>query len=162
MLMMSLATVVMMVEPPGEPRTSSGLPGLHCRLGPGGQTSGPATMVGVMLESGRLPGAMALAALWMRPYMLGTPGLAVKSSISLLSRKPSAPAVTPEPNRPFSVYVLATALPSASTTEKWVVWVDSAGMGAAAGGGGRKPAGRVSVAEGLGWRGSMDLRQAAA
>ena len=33
--MMSLATVVMMVGPPGEPRTSSGLPGLHCRLGAG-------------------------------------------------------------------------------------------------------------------------------
>ena len=101
--MMSLATVVMMVEPPGEPRTSSGLPGAHFRLGPGLQISGPTTMVGVMLESGRLPGAMALAGLWMRWYMLGTPGFAVKSSISLLSRKPSEPAVTPEPKVSLSV-----------------------------------------------------------
>ena len=31
------------------------------------------TMVGVMAESGRLPGAMALAGPWMSPYMLGTP-----------------------------------------------------------------------------------------
>ena len=58
--MMSLATVVMMVAPPGEPRTSSGLPGLHCRLGPGRHCSGWTMMVGVMAESGRLPGAMAL------------------------------------------------------------------------------------------------------
>ena len=60
-------------------------------------------MVGVMAESGRLPGAMALLALWIRPNWLGTPGAEVKSSISSLSRKPSAPAVTPEPKVLLSV-----------------------------------------------------------
>src|SRR5271170_3806468 len=70
MEMMSLATVVMMVEPPGEPRTRArlGLPGLY-------QWVLVTSMVGVMAESGRLPGSMALAELWMRPNMFGTPTL---------------------------------------------------------------------------------------
>ena len=57
--------------------------------------------------------------------------------------------------------MLETALPSASTIEKWVVWVDSS-TGAACGGGGMKPTGRTSEAEGVGFVGSMELRHAAA
>ena len=60
-------------------------------------------MVGVMAESGRLPGAMELAELWMRPNMLGTPILEVKSSISLFMRKPRPSTVTPEPKPPLRV-----------------------------------------------------------
>ena len=52
--------------------------------------------------------------------------------------------------------MLATALPSASTTEKWVVWVDScAGAGGAAGGGGRNPAGRCERCRGR-WAERLD------
>ena len=64
---------------------------------------GVVMMVGVMAESGRLPGSMAFAELWMRPYMLGTPTLAVKSSISLFMRKPRPSTVTPQPKPPLSV-----------------------------------------------------------
>ena len=39
------------------------------------------TIVGDMLDSGRLPGAIALAADWISPYALGFPGSVVKSSI---------------------------------------------------------------------------------
>jgi hypothetical protein len=38
-----------------------------------------------------------------RPYMFGTPGLAVKSSISSLSNTPVPLAVTRAPNQSFSV-----------------------------------------------------------
>ena len=88
---MSLATVVMMVDPPGEPRTRRSLPSFR-------------TMVGVMAESGRLPGAMELAGPWMRRNMLGTPTLEVKSSISSLRAKARPlPAVMPEPKKAFRV-----------------------------------------------------------
>ena len=46
------------------------------------------TKVGLMLDSGRLPGAMALASAPTSPYTLGVPGLAEKSSISSLSSTP--------------------------------------------------------------------------
>src|SRR6185369_5905043 len=78
-------------------------------------------IVGVIAESGRFPGPMELAALCIRPYMLGTPTFEVKSSISLFIRKPRPSMVTPEPKPPLSVVVLATALPSASMMEKCVV-----------------------------------------
>ena len=74
-----------------------------------------------MLDSGRLPGAMALAAAPTSPYMFGTPAFTAKSSIWLLSRMPVPGTTMPEPNQPFSVIVPATRLPSASSTEKWVV-----------------------------------------
>ncbi len=80
----------MMVPPPGEPSTSRTLPSR-------------VTMVGVMDESGRLCGAMALASPCTSPNMLGAPGLAAKSSISLFSRKPAPSTVTPQPNQPFRV-----------------------------------------------------------
>jgi len=53
--------------------------------------------VGVMLDSGRLPGAIALAWEPTRPYAFGEPGDAEKSSISLLSNTPVPGTVKPEP-----------------------------------------------------------------
>jgi hypothetical protein len=68
-------------------------------------------MVGVMAESIRFPGSMALAAPWTSPNWLGTPGRAVKSSISLLSRNPAPVTVTRLPYRELMVVVTATAFP---------------------------------------------------
>src|ERR1700723_4650476 len=126
-LMRSLATVVMMVEPPGLPRTKRSLPGAQsvAALAPETagfstasslreasgrddrflalQTVGSLTMVGVMEDRGRLPGAMALAGPWMRPKPLGTPCLEAKSSISSLRRKPRGETVMPEPKPKFRV-----------------------------------------------------------
>src|SRR5208337_1673760 len=102
----SVAEIIL--GPPGEPVTKLSWPS-RTRI------------VGVMELRGRLPGPMALASDWIRPKRaLGTPGCVVKSSISLLSKKP-AEEVTCEPYLSFSVVVQATALPAASTTEKCVV-----------------------------------------
>ena len=60
-------------------------------------------MVGVIDDSMRLPGAMALAAPPTTPYMFGAPGLTLKSSISLLSRKPAPATTTPSPYQSLSV-----------------------------------------------------------
>ncbi len=68
----------MIVLPPGEPTTINSLLSL-------------VTMVGVMELSIRLPGSIAFACPPTRPNIFGTPGLMLKSSISLFSRKP-APA----------------------------------------------------------------------
>ena len=84
------SVIVMMREPPGEPSTRNTRPSRN-------------TIVGAIDESGRLPGAMALAAPCTRPNMLGTPGLDVKSSISSFSRKPVPGAITPAPNSPLMV-----------------------------------------------------------
>src|SRR5207248_4596493 len=46
--------------------------------------------------------------------MLGTPGLAAKSSISSLSRKPRPSAVTREPKSSFKVVVTETVFPAGS------------------------------------------------
>src|SRR5258708_35811952 len=97
----------------------------------------------------------------MRPYMLGTPILEAKSSISLLRRKPRPSTVTPEPKPPLRVVVLETALPSASTIEKWVVWVDSL-TAVACGGGRMKPAGRPDGAARGGLAGALELAPRAA
>ena len=75
------------------------------------------TIDGVIAESMRFFGAMALASPWIRPYWFGWPGAPVKSSISLLSRNPAPCTVTALPNPPFSVVVIEAALPSASTIE---------------------------------------------
>src|ERR1700677_1714480 len=118
-------------------------------------------MVGVMELKGRLPGAMALAGPWMRPNMLGAPILEAKSSISSFKRKPREPAVTWEPKLSLRVVVTETALPSASTTEKWVVsWDSTLRWPALVGAGGRNPAGRTRLALGLAEVGSMVVRQA--
>ena len=63
-------------EPPGVPTTRLTLPSR-------------VTMLGLIEESMRLPGSMALASLPTTPKALATPGLALKSSISSLSRKPA-------------------------------------------------------------------------
>ena len=60
-------------------------------------------MVGLIDDSGRLPGAIALASPCTRPYRLGTPILAVKSSISSFSSTPVPAAVTLAPNQSLSV-----------------------------------------------------------
>ena len=74
-------------------------------------------MVGVMADSGRLFAPTAFAGPWISPYILGTPCLVAKSSISLFIRKPRPSAVTCDPKLSFSVVVTETALPSGSTTE---------------------------------------------
>ena len=79
-----------MVLPPGVPMTSAVLPSRT-------------KIVGVIDESIRLPGAMALLSLPITPNLLGTPVLALKSSISLFIRKPAPPTTTPEPNSQLSV-----------------------------------------------------------
>ncbi len=114
---MAWNTVVMMNGPPLAPVTSSG------------RRSRSRTMVGVMAESMRLPGAMALASPCTRPYMFGVPGRAAKSSISLFSRNPAPATVTADPYQPLIVVVSATALPRSSVTEKCVVCRLSAGAG---------------------------------
>ena len=84
------SVVEMMVEPPGLPVTMNSLPSFS-------------TIVGVIEDSGRLPGCTALAVPCTSPKALATPGLAVKSSISLLRRKPVSPAIRPVPKKKLSV-----------------------------------------------------------
>jgi len=55
-------------------------------------------MVGVMEDSGRFPGAIALFSPSTSPYMLDAPGLAEQSSISSLSGIPVPLATTRAPN----------------------------------------------------------------
>ena len=73
-----------MVEPPGVPITITGL--LFCKR-----------MVGDIEESMRLPGCISLAVLPTTPNILATPGLTLKSSISLFNKKPAPSTTTPEP-----------------------------------------------------------------
>ncbi len=101
---MVCSTALTMRLPPGVPSTSTVWPSF-------------VTMVGVIELSGRLAGAIAFASPCTRPYRLGTPGLIVKSSISLFSSTPVPAAVTLAPNQSFSVYVTATALPQRSAIE---------------------------------------------
>ena len=68
------------------------------------------TMVGLIDDRGRLPGAGSLA----------VPG-AQKSVSSLLSRNPVPGATTALPNSCSIVHVTATAPPWASMTSTWVV-----------------------------------------
>jgi hypothetical protein len=104
-LLTTCATVVMMVAPPGDPVTRRTRP------------SGERTMVGVIDETMRFPGAMAFAVPCTSPNWLGVPGLEVKSSISLFRKKPAPVTSTRLPYSELSVVVTATALPAASTTE---------------------------------------------
>ena len=80
----------MMRLPPGVPTIIQGLPSR-------------VTIVGVIELSGRLPGSILLVSPCTSPYMLATPALAVKSSISLLSSTPVPAAVTRAPNQSLSV-----------------------------------------------------------
>jgi hypothetical protein len=81
---MICVTVVMMVEPPGLPVTSSTLPSLK-------------TSVGLIDDSGRFIDPGALASPPMRPKKLAAPRLAAKSSSSSLSSTPVPSATRPEP-----------------------------------------------------------------
>ena len=74
----------MIVGPPAAPTASTG-------------RSPSKTIVGDMLESGRLPGAGRLASEPTRPKALGAPGAAAKSSISLFSTTPMPGTTTFEP-----------------------------------------------------------------
>ena len=65
-------------------------------------------MVGVILESGRLPGATALRADCTSPYALPRPGSAAKSSISLFRMSPHSPTAASEPKEVLIVSVLTT------------------------------------------------------
>ena len=75
-----ISTVLMIVRPPGVPVTMNSLPSL-------------ATIVGDMLDSMRLPGRARFGSVPISPCSLVSPGPALKSPISLFSRKP-APGTT--------------------------------------------------------------------
>src|SRR5882672_4298507 len=103
---MTQSAVLMIVGPPGLPTVNHRLPSLR------------STKVGVIADRGRLRGATALRSPWIKPYMLGVPGLAAKSSISSFRIIPVPFATAAEPYELFNVYVFATAFPAASTTVK--------------------------------------------
>ena len=93
-------TVVMIVDPPGEPTTNRTSPS-------------SSTIVGDIDDRGRLPGST----------MFGSVGFGrkLKSVSSLFSRKPRPGTVMPDPPVDSIVSVYATALPHWSTTERCVV-----------------------------------------
>ena len=74
----------LIVRPPGLPVIKTGSPSFR-------------TIVGVIDDNGRFPGAIALASPWISPNMFLAPTIAVKSSISLFSRIPVPDTVTPFP-----------------------------------------------------------------
>src|ERR1044071_1820636 len=84
-------TVLMIVGPPGLPTVNQKLPSLRN------------TIVGVIADNGRFFGATALRSPWIKPYIFGVPGLAAKSSISSLSKRPVPFAIAPEPYELLSV-----------------------------------------------------------
>ena len=84
-------TEVKMVLPPGVPMTRVTFP------------ASSSSSVGVMEDSMRFPGWISLAVLPMTPKILGVPGLALKSSISLLRRKPAPSTTTPLPKAQLMV-----------------------------------------------------------
>src|SRR5258706_14314635 len=81
MLIIVCSTAVMIRLPPGVPTTITDLPSF-------------VTMLGLIDDSGRLPGSILLASPCTSPYRLGTPIFAVKSSISSFSKTPVFAAVT--------------------------------------------------------------------
>ena len=82
---MTWNTEVKMVLPPGVPMTMVTLP------------ASSRSRVGVMEDSMRFPGWISLAVLPTTPKIFGVPALALKSSISLLRRKPAPSTTTPLP-----------------------------------------------------------------
>src|SRR4051812_37379847 len=88
----------MIVAPPGEPTASTGVPSRW-------------TIVGDMLERGRLPGAGELA----------RPGVGSKSVSSLLSRNPRPGTTIALPPVCSIVNVYDTTMPCASATVRCVV-----------------------------------------
>ena len=88
--MMAWNTEVKIVDPPGVPTTMATAPS-------------SSRIVGVMDDSMRLPGWISFASLPTTPYAFGTPGLMLKSSISLFSRNPAPVTTTPLPKPRLSV-----------------------------------------------------------
>src|SRR3954454_13405223 len=97
-----------MVGPPAAPTQRIGVPSL-------------VTRVGVIDDSGRLPGATALANAPTRPNALGAPGCAEKSSILSLSTTPETGSTTRTPKSTFTVIASATTFPSPSATHRFDV-----------------------------------------
>ena len=86
-----------------------------------GEPSVDKTMVGLMLESGRLFGAIAFASEPTRPKAFGIPGEMLKSSIWLLSITPVPGTMTLHPQVVLTVEVSATQFPRASAVVRCVV-----------------------------------------
>ena len=84
------SVMVMMRAPPGDPRTRKTDPSR-------------VTNDGAIDESGRLPGAIALARPCTSPNRLAAPGLEVKSSISSFISTPVPGAMAWAPNAPLIV-----------------------------------------------------------
>ena len=80
----------MIVGPPGLPTTARTCPS-------------SSTIVGHMLDSGRLPGLGRFCSPWISPNSFGRPARAVKSFISLLSSTPLSPATKHEPSEVLTV-----------------------------------------------------------
>ncbi len=93
-------TVVMIVDPPGEPSATNGSPSSR-------------TMVGDIEERGRFPPSMRLGSL--------SSYTAEKSVSSLFSRKPRPGTTMPEPPICSMVKVYSTTLPHRSETVRFVV-----------------------------------------
>ena len=105
---MASSVWLIMVGPPAAPSARIGFPSFN-------------TTVGLMLESGRLPAATALASAPIKPKKLLIPGWIEKSSIWLFITTPVPGITTFEPKLVFTVAVQATQLPWASAIEKCVV-----------------------------------------
>src|SRR4051812_31856870 len=99
----------MIFGPPAAPTVITGFPALS------------STIVGLMLDNGRLPGAMLLFSAPTSLNLFGTPGKIEKSSISLLRTTPVPGTITLEPNVVLTVAVIATQLPAASAAAICVV-----------------------------------------
>ena len=95
------STVVMIVEPPGEPTAYTGLP------------RASSTMVGDIDDRGRLPPAIVFGSV--------ADGVALKSVSSLLSRNPRPGTTMPEPPVCSMVNVYDTTLPQRSEVTRCVV-----------------------------------------
>src|SRR5258707_3394442 len=94
-----------MVGPPAAPTENSGLPSLS-------------TIVGLILERGRLPGPTEFASAPTTPKKLATPGGIAKSSIWLFRITPVPGITTLEPNEGLIFAVHATQFPSPSAWRK--------------------------------------------
>jgi hypothetical protein len=108
------STADMIIVPIGDPSAIMGRPSFS-------------TISGVIEESGRLPGATALASAPTASQRFGVALSIEKSSISLFSTMPVPGTVIFEPNSVLMVCVIATALPALSSTLICVVPASSGG-----------------------------------
>src|SRR6478672_4192638 len=106
-LMRICSAVVMIEAPPGEPIARKGLPSRS-------------TIVGDMLDRGRLPGAGRFGS-----GAVPCVGAKLKSVSSLLSRNPRPGTTIPLPPSCSIVFVYDTRSPHRSLTTKWLVCVPS-------------------------------------